>query len=539
MFSSIRSTHFTPPSSAPGSTNLRRRRPRTISEPPRPMGDINENALNTSAQPSRHRYRPASIKPFSSVSAGRRLMQSGTQPNDDLIHEFVPINLRLAALNRKPANLMDIFNVEPDEAKNGIAQTSDKAPSDNGSVVAESQEYASNKATACRINGVTGVNVKPAPMQIMLRDIFAPFVTDENETEIEELIADRINGLSALKIEPKELERRLRIADRVDDITARFCGGFSSFGFIGGTQFASGVRMALETHLPAAALPFIPGLVIGVTDRFLSSLITNTHVGYYTKCDPDDLEDVMQRGLEYNQRVLSSEMTHQAGVLSSAYTLRNLARSIAAPIAAHFGQAALTDTLIDGVGGVPAGIFAEGMRNDGDRREMLMHPAYLLGRTNWRTQLQTLQHDTLSPQRFDDLKSRILSKLTEIPQLLIDACKSLFTLNSATEISLLTASLAGIEWVKTAIREVFEDSPPEASEFLANSLGTLTLGCLYYTLGVCMTAAARPTEAVDMALCRSNRSESAIEATTEDQQSPSSTELRRRNPLKTIEVQRY
>jgi hypothetical protein len=336
--------------------------------------------------------------------------------------------------------------------------------------------------------GASDRSIADVPIHVKLTQLFEPFITQENRAEIEELIADRSDTLKDCGIGTEELKRRLKNANTVDTTTANFFGMLSALGFIVGAQAATGLAPVFKEYLSATALPYMPGAVIGVVDRLLNSVLTQTHVGFYDKGNPNLLEPVMQENLARFQRALDKEMTHQAGALTTAYTLRNVVRSVSAPVAAHFGQEYLVDTVLDGLGGfLFSGGYAESLRREGDRRELLAHPAYLLAQENWIEQLDNLQYGPLSRQRIQNLIGRIACKVPDLPQTLFNACKGLFTANSVTEIALLMTAFACNDWLKESAAETFDDASPEASAFLKNTVGTCFLGVLYYTLGASIT----------------------------------------------------
>jgi hypothetical protein len=336
--------------------------------------------------------------------------------------------------------------------------------------------------------GPSDSSIADTPIHVKLAQLFERFITPENRERMEELIIDRSDALKACGIGTEELTRRLKNANAVDYTTAIFFGTLSSLGFIVGAQAVTRLAPIFKEHLSAAALPYMPGAVVGVIDRLLNSVLTETHVDFYFKGNPNLFEAVMQENLERYQRPLAEEMTHQARALTVAYTIRNVVRSVVAPMAAHFGQAHLVDTVLDGLGGLLfSGGYANLLRSEGDRRELLAHPAYLLAQANWIEQLEILQHGPLSKQRIQNLAGRIACKVPDLPQTLFNACKGLFTLNSVMEISLLMVGFACNDWLKESVAETFDDASPEASAFVTNTAGTCGLGFLYYILGASVT----------------------------------------------------
>lgn len=531
MFSAIQPPYSTPTHSAPSSVTLRRRnRNRTISEPPQPKAEFNSSETHASprfqyrlARDGTSSLRSTAGKKFRSVAFEEPAMWA--QPDLSRIHSKLsaPSAEVMLGINRD----FDDFDDSEEESDNAMIDDRKKTFTPIG------KEFVPDTPALDDVSTSSNEDIKLDAMNIMLTQIFEPFMTPENKAELEELISDRSTTLVEHNIGTEELRRRLSNADAVDDMTGKFFGVLSSLGFIVGTQAGAGLAPLFKAYLPAATLPYMPGAVIGIVDRFINSVLRDTHPNHYNKGNPETLEKVMQDNLERHQRPLRAEMKHQAGALASAYTIRNVIRSFVAPFAAHFGQAPLVDTVIDGLGGLPAGAEAESLRNSGDRRELLMHPAYLLGQENWMEQVEGLQHDPLSRQRIDDLIYRIVGKIPDSPQMVFNAYKRLFTLNSTVEISMLMASLALNEWAKETVAGAFEDSSPEASAFLKNTVGTFCLGIVYYTLGAGMTVAATLTKMMDC------RGDSAPSADASPAETTSRSSIRRLQRAKTPEIKRY
>ncbi|HWZ48564.1 MAG TPA: hypothetical protein VNX00_10150 [Herbaspirillum sp.] len=527
MFSSIQPPYSTPTNSAPSSVTLRRRN-RTISEPPQPKSEFNSS--ETHAAP-RFQYRPAldGTSSLRSTVGNKFRSVAFEEPAIWIRHDLRRINSRPLA-----PSVEAMLGIEPklDDFDNFEEEPDDVMIDDRKKTFTPvGKGFVPDAPALDDVSTSSSEDIALDAMNIMLTQIFEPFMTPENKAELEELISDRSSTLVEHKIGTEELRRRLSNADAVDDMTGKIFGVLSSLGFIVGTQAGAGLASLFKAYLPAAALPYMPGAVIGIVDRFINSVLRDTHPNHYNKGNPDTL--VMQNILERHQRPLRAEMKHQAGVLAAAYTIRNVARSIVAPAATHFDQAALVDTLIDGLGGLPAGAYAESLRNSGDRKELLMHPAYLLGQENWMEQLEGLQHDPLSRQRIDDLIYRIVGQIPDSPQIIFNACKRLFTLNSTVEISMLMASLAINEWAKETVAGAFEDSSPEASAFLKNTVGTFCLGIVYYSLGTGMTVAATLTKMMDC------RGDSTPSADVTPAKTTSRTSIRRLQRAKTSEIKRY
>ncbi|MDB5992296.1 MAG: type effector protein RopAA [Herbaspirillum sp.] len=525
MFSSIHPPYSTPTSSAPSSVTLQRRN-RTISEPP-PRPEFNNSETHTSP---RFQYRQArgATSSLCSTAGKKRRSVAFQEPAIWTPPDFSPINSKLSAPSVGTMLGIDREFDDFEEEPNNVMIDDRKI-----TFTTTEKEFVQDASGLDDVSTSSNEDIELESMHIMLTQIFEPFMTPENKADLEELISDRSGALVEHKIGTEELSRRLSNADAVDNTTGKFFGVLSSLGFIVGTQAGTGLAPLFKAYLPAAALPYMPGAVIGIVDRFINSVLRDTHPNHYNKGNPDTLEKIMQDNLERHQRPLRAEMKHQAGALAAAYTIRNVARSVVAPAAAHFGQAALVDTLIDGLGGLPAGAYAECLRNGGDRRELLMHPAYLLGQENWMDQLEGLQHDPLSRQRIDDLIYRIVGKIPDSPQIVFNAFKRLFTLNSTVEISMLMASLALNEWVKETVTGAFEESSPETSAFLKNTVGTCFLGALYYTLGASMTVAATLSKMME---CRGDSTTSADVIPAETTSRSSVRGLRR---ARTPEIKRY
>jgi hypothetical protein len=504
MFSSIQPKYSTPPNSAPSSVLMQRRRMRTTSEPPISTYDSNGNRTHTAPRFLYNATRDNGTSSLSSMTGKARLalMRANRQAclptSPDLTRES-------SSTIGSPDNLFNIgrplsyFQQNSDgtllvSQQNSNMISEDNVTLENESIDSFTTKNRSERTTVSFITPPPKNLAKYKAMESKLLKIFSPFTTTRNKNDIEMLVGDRCKALSECNIGLDDLEQRLRNADHVDNITARFFGGLSALGFILGGHATIHLAPIMGENLPADALPYMPGGITGMADRILSSILTDTHVGYYTKDNPASLEKVMQENLERHQRPLMAELVHQAGALSAPYSIRNVARSVAAPVAEYFGQTALTDLMIDGLGGIPAGACVQHIRNDGDRRDLMMHPAYLLGQKNWKSQLEELRHTPFSHQRIMRLINRACAGSTKIPDILFNACKRLVTIDSATEISLLMLGFACNEWLKETVANEFEDTSPEVSAFLKNSVGTFFLGTLYCSLSFAMTGASRLTQ---------------------------------------------
>jgi hypothetical protein len=475
MLSSIQSRYTVPINPAPPL------RIRTISEPPAPKSWLAGNSAHSSP---RFQYKLA-----------REVNNAGSLSSATLKNRR-PLEFARGDRQIPADSLADMpSSPSPSESEPDIYEINSQfhiinAPTRNKreNPAAISEEDSASQKRTLNETAPSDHSVADIPIHIKLAQLFEPFITPKNKGEIEELIMDRSDTLKHFGIGTEELTRRLKNANAVDNATADFLGMFSSLGFIVGTQAATSLAPIFKAYLAAGVLPYMPGAVVGIIDRLLNSVLTQTHVGFYDRGDPALFEQVMQENLARNQRSLKKEIEHQAGALTVAYELRNVLRSLLAPAAAHFGQKNLVDTVVDGLGGVLfSGRYAERLRREDDRRELLAHPAYLLSQENWIEQLDILQHGPLAKQRVQNLISRISRKVPDLPQTLFNACKGLFTLNSVTEISLLMIGFACNEWLKKSAGETFDKASPEASAFLENAVGTFGLGVLYYTLGASIT----------------------------------------------------
>jgi hypothetical protein len=505
MFSSIQPKYSTPPPSAPPSVTLQRRRARTTSEPPVSTYDAKGNRTHTARHFLYKNTRDNGTNSLSSMTGKPlALMRANRQAGAPASPILMP--RELGSIRDSQDNL---FNIE--QRLSYFEQNSDGTlivSHQNSNVISEDSESDASDDSGDFVvlkNGKEKIGVsfidvparsfpKYTVMESKLLKIFSPFTTAGNKKNIEMLVTDRCKALSESSIGPEDLEQMLKNADRVDNMTARFFGGLSALGFILGGHATINLTPIMGANLPIDLLPYMPGGITGIADRILSSILTDTHVGYYTKDNPAALEEVMQENLERFQRPLIAELTHQAGALSWPYSFRNVVRSIAAPVAAHFDQTAIIDLMIDGCGGIPAGAQVRGLCNDGDRQDLLMHSAYLLAQKNWKSQLEELRHTPFSHQRIMRLINRTCAGSTKIPDILFNACKRLITIDSATEISLLMLGFACNEWLKETAANEFEEASPEVSAFLKNSVGTFFLGTLYCSLSVAMTGASRLTQ---------------------------------------------
>lgn len=321
----------------------------------------------------------------------------------------------------------------------------------------------------------------------VFKDISGPSTNAEG---MNSLADDVSNMLIGLDIGPDELKQIMKNMKSADDRTALLMGGASALGFIGGGHAWTSMAPMLKTRLPFGVLPYLPGALTGVVDRLLSSVLADIHPGYYASPDPAMLEDAMLDCLAHHQRSLLKELIDQAGALSTPYTIRNVIDSISAPFAAHFGQTELVGKGINGIGGIGAGAWVQGLRNANDLQDGVgHHPAYFLGRKDLKLQLKELRAPL--HRKITRAINQTCKGSANIPDILFDACKRLLTIESMTEISLLALGFACNDWLKGAAEEEFNDASLEASAFIKNTTGTVFLAGLYCSLSVAMTGASK------------------------------------------------
>jgi hypothetical protein len=560
MFSAIRSAYTTPTCSTPASVNTPQIRQRTISEPPDTQIEKNTPSLRPGMRGFHYRDIPAGVRslPFRG-SKGNRFNRAGAPSNNSALRQVSETESTLfgAAARLNPGipfngiRSLDILDggadsVDHRRGDDFVINAEVGSVSDTQTEFSASQYNISGSANGTafdRASGSVETNNNIAshhfrhpyidPAEAFLYQVFSPFFTPDNKKEFEALIIDRIIELTRMGIDCEELARRLDIAKQVDNMVAASRGAFSSLGFIVGTQAAERAATALQTVLSSTELLFVPGFTIGIIDRILSGLLTVTQVDYYTKGNPEKLESVMQHNLERLQRGLNEETQHQAGVLAASYSIRNVVRSAIAPLIAHFDQdgskglVSFIDNILDGLGGIPAGALAERLRNGHDRQDGLMHAAYLLGRIDWKEQLNTLKDDAWSLQRLGELGGRTWSGLAELPRILLGTCRQFLSVDTLTEVSLLPASLALLQCLKDYAEQAFPDAKAETSAFLVNAVGTFSLGIIYYVLGVCMTVSARRVEIPS--IMRRHASAKPTEMTIESRQPSPGCEIRQRS----------
>jgi hypothetical protein len=444
--------HLLHPESKPSSV-ISRRRERANTEPTPPR--------NTHAQPI---YRFSEVQNTGSLS--KNPTQSPRKPHaSDMPLPFTPIQQISGSLDNGSCISVESFSSRGNHQQ-ALGALPESACEDRSSISEKSDQ-----AAQIALKG-------------MLDDLFAGFVTPANEQDMEALINSRLEAMTRRNIGPAEFKQRLERMESTDNMVALVSGSFSALGFILGYYLFTALNPALKNNLPASALPYAPGGVTGVVDCYLRGLLERTHVGSYTSPDPAALEGVMQDFLAQNGRPLPRKMLLLIGALSP-YTLRNLVRSLIAPLAAHFGLAPEVDLAIDNLGGLFfAGSLVQHLGNKNDRQDKLRHPAYFFGRTDWESEFEKLGEP--GHQRFARFLKRACKGSIQMPNMLLDAGKELFTIESMTEISLLMAGFACNSWIKQMVGDAYKGASPEAAAFVENSAGTAFLAGLYCSLSFAM-----------------------------------------------------
>lgn len=328
-------------------------------------------------------------------------------------------------------------------------------------------------------------------MTLLLNDIFKPFINPRNNAAITILINERLRILKNMEIGPDELAHRLENAKKVDQLTALVRGAAASAGFIVGTQGAGVTAALVHENLPGPWVPLVPGFTIGLIDQLYGGFLEQTKVGYYLQPAAHLLEPAMEECLASRRRPLLEECTHQANMLAIPFTARNVIRSLMSPVAGAIGHAELVDTLIDGMGGLPAGAASEALRGSRNRERELAGPAYLLGARDWEEQLASLQHGCWSACRIKSMAAKTMSKAVALPSMLWTGMKSPFSLSGLTEIITLSNGLALIDRSKQWMIGQLPNSSTLSRDFFKSAIGTVALASMYYFLGINMTLAAR------------------------------------------------
>jgi hypothetical protein len=519
MFPSSRSIQMLPPAPVPNQAPFAQRqsRPRTTSEPPKNNsktgtgqryyftdGTCSLRSINGNLRLIPLRKKPEGDTPSAPGSIGSRNLSGSIVDSTESVSRIQP---RLAYHEQQFHGTL----TRPRQHADSITEDDETLDKDDAQV--SSAAAAQNKAGS-------SINIRFTPqapdasrrlaLQIMLRDIYAPYTTEANRKRIDMLENDVCDGLIQLNIGPKEFKRIQNELISIDNWIARLFGGTSALGFIGGGQAWAALRSTLKNILPPGAIPFAPGAITGIADRLLSSILSDvrSHIDYYTRPDLSMLVEVMQECLVNRQRPITQELLIQAAALSAPYSTRNVVETLAAPVAAHFDRDDLVATLINGLGGIPAGTIVEGLRIDNDRQDGLMGLAYFFGRKDWKLQVEQLRDP--SHRRVMRLINRTCKGSADIPDMLFNACKRLFTLESATEISLLMLGFACNEWLKGMAAEEYKDASPEASAFVTSATETTFLAILYLTLSSAMTGAGRLTQMLGTRLARPEKDALAV-----------------------------
>lgn len=328
-------------------------------------------------------------------------------------------------------------------------------------------------------------------MTLLLNDIFTPFINPQNKAAIAILINQRLCVLKNMEISPEELVHRLENATRVDNLNGLIRGAIASVGFIAGTQAAGILTAILHERLPGPWVPLVPGATIGLVDQLYGGFLQQTRVDYYLQPASYLLERTMEECLASRRRSLMEECGHQAIMLAIPFSMRNVLRTVVSPLAGAIGDAEKVDTLIDGLGGLPAGAASEFLRSLRNREREFASPAYLLGARDWQEQLASLQHGPWSGYRARDIALRTFNKITALPSLLWTGLKRPFSIDGLTEIVTLSCGLAVIDRSKQWMISNVNYASPLSRDFMKSAIGTTALAGLYYFLGINMTLAAR------------------------------------------------
>jgi hypothetical protein len=472
MFANFR----TPPSTQPplwqSSSQPHLSVPESTSKPSSIIPFRRERAYTEPTPPSQHgsnTHTPPNYK-FSEIqitgSLRKNPMQSQHKPHaSEMPSPFTPIQQISESFDKGSADSVESFSSRG-HRQHALDALPESACEDRSSISEKSDQ-----ATQIALKG-------------MLDEIFAGFLTPTNEQDIEALKNARLEAMTRRNIGPAEFKQRLERMECTDDMVSLVSGSFSALGFILGYYLFTALNPTLKNNLPANALPYAPGGVTGMVDCYLRGLLERAHVGCYTSPDPAVLEDVMQEFLARHGRPLTRKILLLVGALSP-YTMRNLLRSLIAPLAEHFGLAPETDLAIDNLGGLFfAGPLVQHLGNQNDQQDHLRHPAYFFGRTDWESEFEKLGEPGY--RRFARFLKQACKGSIQTPNMLLDAGKELFTIESMTEISLLMAGFACNSWIKQMVGEAYKDASPEAAAFVENSAGTAFLAGLYCSLSFAM-----------------------------------------------------
>ncbi|MHA6908681.1 hypothetical protein ACQUJS_09675 [Ralstonia pseudosolanacearum] len=300
-----------------------------------------------------------------------------------------------------------------------------------------------------------GVDI-PNRMQIaeQLRDIFRPRFNGINDAQFEALIQPIAERFDEMGETPASIAETLTKGFHRDRLAQIMVGFLRSVPF----GFASrlfDVKQALTAFAKTPArIGAVVGAGSGVADAFGGSLLARaTGNTQWLAASVEHLEPVMAQSHEAMQPSLS-RLAVEVSAAFQAYSLRNVIRTGAAPLATHLlgaATAANVDSWIAAVGGPVAGAAAYMAMQHMNETQHRTGAEYLLGRTDWEAQFRLLKESAWS----DPLKgvaNRAATLSADILTETLAATRSLFTAtNVIKNAGALAGGFAGVLTAQTAV----------------------------------------------------------------------------------------
>ncbi|MXR30178.1 hypothetical protein [Pseudomonas sp. PICF6] len=258
-----------------------------------------------------------------------------------------------------------------------------------------------------RTGDVSSVDGDNSPELIALKDkldgLFEPHRTAENHEAINALIHDRAVELKEMGETPETVEALLDKAARMDRVTAPVQGGVASVPFAAASVVLDKApKVTAHVADNPALTGFVAGAFSGAVDAVGGGLLARaTHDTYWLKPPPETLEPVMQQALTSKKEETRVSNAGECALSWQTFSARNAVRLVVAgAMNATVGPkaASAVDTAITSAGSLAAGAGYAHLMNKNDLQAHRAGPAYLLGRTDWKTQYQALKESTpLSP----------------------------------------------------------------------------------------------------------------------------------------------
>jgi hypothetical protein len=322
-----------------------------------------------------------------------------------------------------------------------------------------------------------------------LQEIFKDF--GATEKEIADLVAERIDQLTAEGIDAEKLQQLIGTAQRWDTLTGLLHGAVQgSLPFVGASlavDLALGDIFNTEVTSNLFALGASVGVFQGVVDVIAGTALRDLFTdAYYTR--PPVAEGVLAQPvsdlLDTRKASMGEQVKSLVPALTGAYSVRNIFRAgTDIALVATVGPAAvpIANLVIDSVGGLAAGAGMQHMLNRGEQQALRMHPAILLSRPDCVELLVGLDKG-MSMDTIKNAGAAMAGGAADVLCGIPSGIKGLASGVGLTEIGVLTAGLALVLPAQASAAEALVSHGAVVQETVNRVVNTIGLGVVYASL---------------------------------------------------------